>query len=103
MVKQRFLTLFRRWFFTVIKVIGPILLYQLFLSVRDHLRFVPLGTLDVLLGALAILLFVALVCGLWAWGEWAWAKLRRLRGFGSELRRCCRDYWSPQTVTTRKA
>ncbi len=103
MVKQRFLILFRRWSFTTTRVFGPIVLYQLFVSVREYLQFVPLSALHVLLGFLAILLSVALACGLWAWGEWAWAKLRRLRGFGSELKRCSRDYWKPQTAMTRKA
>ena len=41
MVKQRFRVLFRRWFFTVAKVCGPILLFELFVTVRQHFQYVP--------------------------------------------------------------
>jgi hypothetical protein len=103
MVKQRFLVLFRRWLFTVAKVFGPILLFEGFVLVRQYLQYAPLGVVELLLGALAILLLAALLCGLWAWGEWCWSKLRRLRGFVGELRQCSRSYWSPEAVKTNKA
>lgn len=103
MVKQRFLVLFRRWLFTVAKVCGPILLFEGFVLIRAHLQYAPLGFGDLLMGALTALAFTALLCGLWAWGEWWWSKLRRLRGFVSELRLCSRKYWSPQQVKTNKA
>ena len=83
MVKQRFLLLFRRWLFTVAKVFGPILLFELFVMVRQHFQYVPLSILDLLMGALVALLIAALLCWLWAWGEWWWSKLRRLRVFGA--------------------
>lgn len=103
MVKQRFLVLFQRWLVTVAKVFGPILLFEGFVSVRQYLQYVPLGILDLLMGALMALLLTALLCGLWAWGEWWWSKLRRLRGFVSELRLCSRNYWSPEPLKTKKA
>ena len=43
MVRQRFRVLFRRWFFTLAKVCGPILVYELFVLVRQHFQYVPLG------------------------------------------------------------
>jgi len=103
MVKQRFLVLFRRWLFTVAKMFGPILLFEVFALVRQYLQYAPLGVLDLLMGALMTLLLTALLCWLWAWGEWWWSKLRRLRGFVSELQQCSRRYWSPQAVKTNKA
>ena len=103
MVKQRFLVLFRRWLPAVVKVFGPILLFELFASVRHYLQYVPLGTLDLLMGVLMSLLLTAMLCALWAWGEWWWSKLRRLRRFVSELRQCSRMYWSPTPVKTKRA
>ena len=103
MVKQRFRVLFRRWFFTVAKVCGPILLYELFVLVRQHFQYVPLGLLDLLEGALVAFLLTALLCWLWALGEWMWSRLRRLRGFLSELQQCSRGYWKPEAVRTNKA
>ena len=103
MVKQRFLVLFRRWLFTMAKVFGPILLFEGFVLVREYLQYAPLRILDLLIGVLTALALTALLCGLWAWGEWWWSKLRRLRGFASELRQCSRNYWSPQQVKTNKA
>ena len=86
MVKQRFRVLFRRWHFTIVRVFGPILLFELFALVRQHFQYAPLSILDLLMGALMTLLITALLCWLWAWGEWWWSKLRRLRGFVSEVR-----------------
>ena len=103
MVKQRFLVLCRRWLFTMAKVFGPILLFEGFVFFREYLRYAPLSIWDLLMGVLTALALTALLCGLWAWGEWWWSKLRRLRGFASELRQCSRNYWSPQQVKTNKA
>lgn len=103
MVKQRFQVLFRRWLFTVMKVVGPVLLFELFVLVRQHFQYVPLSISDLLLGALLAFLLTALLCWLWALGEWLWSRLRRLRGFLSELRQCSRSYWSPEAVRTNKA
>ena len=52
MVKQRFRVLFRRWFFTVAKFCGPILLYELFVEVRRHFQYVRPSVSDLLMGAL---------------------------------------------------
>jgi hypothetical protein len=103
MVKQRFLVLFRRWLFTVSKVFGPILLFEVFLLVREHFQYAPLNILDLLTGALVTLLITALLCWLWAWGEWWWSKLCRIRGFVSEVLQCSRSYWGPGAVKTNKA
>jgi hypothetical protein len=103
MVKQRFRVLFRRWFFTVAKVCGPILLYELFVLVRQHFQYVPLGFLDLLEGTLVAFLLTALLCWLRALGEWMWSRLRRLRGFLSQLRQCSRSYWNPEAVRANKA
>jgi hypothetical protein len=103
MVKQRFLVLFRRCLFTAAKVFGPILLFEVFVLVRQCLQYAPLGILDLLMGVQATLLIIALVCLLWAWGEWWWSKLRRLSGFVSELRHGSRSYCRTGTVKTNKA
>ena len=103
MVKQRFRVLFRRWFFTVAKVCGSILLYELFVLVRQHFQYVPLSISDLLVGALLAFSLTAVLCWLWALGEWPWSKVRRLRGFLSELRQCSRSYWNPEAVWTNKA
>ena len=60
MVKQRFRVLFRRWFFTVAKVCGPILLFELFVLVRQHFQYVPLSISDLLMGALLAFLLTAI-------------------------------------------
>lgn len=103
MVKQRFLVLFRRWLFTVAKIFGPILLFEGFVLVRQYLNYAPLGFFDLLMGTLVTLLTTALLCWLWAWGDWCWSKLRRVRGLLSELRQCSRSYWYPEAVKTNKA
>ena len=103
MVKQRFRVLFRRWFFTVGKVCGPILLFELFVTVRQHFQYVPPSISDLLMGALLAFLLTALFCWLWALGEWLWFRLRRLRDFLGELRQCSRSYWNPEAVRTNKA
>ena len=103
MVKQRFRVLFRRWFFTLAKVCGSILLFELFVLVRQHFQYVPLGISDLLMGALSAFLLTALLCWLWALGEWTWSRLRRVRGFLCELRQCSRGYWNSEAVRTNKA
>ena len=103
MVRQRFRVLFRRWFFTVAKFYGPILLFELFALVRQRFNFAPLGMSDLLMGALSAFLLAALLCWLWALGEWTWSRLRRLRGFVSGVRQCSRSYWKPEAVRTSKA
>lgn len=103
MVRQRFRVLFRRWFFTVTRFCGPILLFELFALVRQHLHYVRIGMSDLLMGALLVFLLTAVMCWLWALGEWLWSRLRRFRGFLSELRQCSRSYWKPDAVNTNKA
>jgi hypothetical protein len=102
MVKQRFRVLFRRWFFTVGKFCGPILLFELFVLVRQHFQYVPLGYSDLLMGTLFAFLLTATLCWLWAMGEWMWSRLRRLRGFVSEPRQYSRSHWRPEAVRTNK-
>ena len=103
MVRQRFFVLFRRWAFTVARVLWPVFVFEVVVLVRQHLDYAPLGILDLLAGALAALLVTALLCLSWAWGEWWWSKLRRLRGFVGELRQCSRNYWIPEAVKAKKA
>jgi len=103
MVKQRFRVLFRRWFFTVAKVCGRILLFELFALVRQHFQYVPIGISDVLMGAILASLLTALLCWLWALGEWMWYRLRRLRGFLSGVLQCFRSYWKPDAARMNKA
>lgn len=103
MVKQRFLVIFRRWLVTLAKVLGPILLFEVLVSVRQYLQLAPLGILDLLTGVFVSLVLTASLCGLWAWGEWSWSKLRRIRGFANELRLCSRNYWSPEPVKAKRA
>ena len=79
MVKQRFRFLFRRWFFTVARVCGPILLYELLVLVWQYFRYAPLGLLDLLMGAFLAFLLTVLLCWLWALGEGTGSRLRRLR------------------------
>ena len=85
------------------EVLGPILLYELFVLVRQHFQYVPPSISDLLMGALLAFLLTALLCWLWALGEWLWFRLRRLRGFLGELRQCSRSYWNPEVVRTNKA
>src|SRR5581483_9351054 len=102
MVKQRFLVLFRRWLVTLAKVLGPILLFEVLLSVREYLQVAPLGILDLLTGAFVCLLLTASLCGLWAWGEWSWSTLRGIRGFANGLRLCSQNYWGPEPVEAKR-
>ena len=78
-------------------------MYELLVLVRQRFQYVPPSMSDLLEGALLAFLLTALVCWLWALGEWLWSKLRRLRGFLIELRQCSRSYWNPEAVRTNKA
>ena len=103
MVKQRFLTHFKPWLIAVSKAGALIVTYQLLDQIRIRLQRPPLDISDVMRAATIALLTLGLFCGLWAWGEWWWSKLRRLRGFVKELRLCSRNYWSPKPVEANKA
>jgi len=100
MVKQRFLTHFKPWLYAVIKVGGVIAGYQLFDQLRMRFQYAPLNIGDVVMATTVALFVLALVCGIWAWGEWFWFKLRRLRTFCSELKRAFFDIRRPRTVGT---
>ena len=78
MVKQRFGTLFRPRVITFAKVFGAILGYHLFRMAREYFQYLPLSLVELLMGAGGVLLTIALLCWLWAWGEWSWSKLDRL-------------------------
>ena len=103
MVKQRFRVLFRRWFFTVARVCGPILLYELLVLVWQHFRYAPFDLSVLQKGALLGFLLTASLCWLWAPGERTWSSVRRLRGFVDELWQCSRSYWKPVAVRINKA
>src|SRR5258708_32162904 len=62
MVKQRFLTHFKPWLFAVIRVVVPIVGYQLFNKPRTHLQYTPLNSLDGLLRPVVALFVTALPC-----------------------------------------
>ena len=79
MVKQRFLTHFKPWLVAVIKAGGLIVGYQTLDQIRSQLQYAPLDIGDVLKALTTALFALALLCGLWAWGEWCWFKLRRFR------------------------
>ena len=103
MVRQRFRVLFRRWFFTVAKVCAPILLFELYVLVRQHFQYVPLSMSDLLMAAFMTFLLTAVLCWLWALGEWLWSRLRRLTGFSSERQQCSGRYGKPEAVKVIKA
>jgi len=98
MVKQRFLTHFKPWLFAVIRVVGLIVGYQLFDKARTYFQYAPLNSVDVVVAATVAVLAISLLCGLWAWGEWCWFKLRRLRTFCSELKLVLNDVRRARTV-----
>lgn len=102
MVRQRFVTLFKPLAVTFAKVFVPILAYHLFGLAREYFHYLPISLLELLMAAGGVLVSIALGSVLWAWGEWQWSQLRRLRGFASALKRCSRDYWQPATVRTKK-
>ena len=100
MVKQRFLTHFKPWLYAVIKVGGVIVGYQLFDQLRMHFQHPPLNIADVVMAATVSVFGLTVLCGIWAWGEWCWFKLRRLRTYCSELKRALNDVRRPPTVGT---
>jgi len=102
MVKQRFLTHFKPWLFAVSKVVGLIVGYQLFDKTRTYLQYTPLNIVDVVVAATVALFAISLLCGLWAWGEWCWFKLRRLRQFCSELKQAFNNRRGPRTIRTSR-
>ena len=102
MVKQRFLTHFKPWLFAVSKVVGLIVGYQLFDEARAYLQYAPLNSVDVVVAATVALLAIGLLCGLWAWGEWCWFKLSRLRQFCSELKQAFNNRRGPRTIRTSR-
>jgi len=103
MVKQRFLTHFKPWLFAVTKVGGLIVAYQLFDATRTYLQYAPLNSVDVVVAATVALLAIGLLCGLWAWGEWCWFKLRSLRRFCGELKPAFNNRRRPRTVRTSRS
>jgi len=103
MVKQRFLTHFKPWLFAVIKVVGLIVGYQLFDKTRTYFQYAPLNSVDVVVAATVALLAISLLCGLWAWGEWCWFKLRSLRRFFSELKQAHNNRRRPRTIRTTRS
>ena len=102
MVKQRFLTHFKPWLFAVIKVVGLIVGYQFFDKTRTYFQYAPLNSVDVVVAATVALLAISLLCGLWAWGEWCWFKLRRLRRFCSELKQAFNNRRRLRTIRTSR-
>ena len=103
MVKQRFLTHFKPWLFAVIKVGGLIVGYQLFDQIRTYFQYAPLHIMDVVTASTIALLVIAMICGLWAWGEWCWFKLHRLRRSCRELKQALNNRWRPRTVRTSRS
>ncbi len=103
MVKQRFLTHFKPWLNAVIKVGGVIVGYQLCDQLRTYLQCSPLNTVDVVVAAIVALSLIGLLCMIWAWGEWCWFKLRRLRTSCSELKRLFNGAQSARRVANSQA
>lgn len=102
MIRQQFLRRFKPKLITILKVFGPILVFQLFGMAREHYEYPPLGMEEVLLTAGGALLAVALVLWLWALGEWSWLSMRRFRVFWSELWRFSRKYWTSGAAVATK-
>jgi hypothetical protein len=100
MVMQRFLTHFKPWLIAVTKAGALIVVYQLLDQIRARLQHPPLNTADVLMAATVALTALALLCGLWAWGEWCWFRLRRFRRFGTRLQLSFGDRRKLGTVRT---
>jgi len=103
MVKQRFLTHFKPWLFAVTKVVGLIVGYQLFDETRTYFQYAPLNSVDVVVAVTVALLAIGLLCGLWAWGEWCWFKLRRLRLSCRELKQAFNNRRRSRTVRTSRS
>jgi hypothetical protein len=102
MVRQRFRVLFRRWFFTLARVFGPILLFELFELVRQYFRYAPLSMSDLLMAAFWTFLLTAVLCWLWAVGEGLRYWLRRLRGFSRHRKQYSGSYWKPEAARVNK-
>jgi len=100
MVKQRFLTHFKPWLFAVGKAGALIVGYQLFDQIRIRLQRPPLDISDVLVAAAVAISVLALFCGLWAWGEWFWFRLRSFVRFSREFRLALRDHQSQRRLST---
>jgi hypothetical protein len=103
MVKQRFLTHFKPWLFAVTKIVGFIVGYQLLNATRTYFQYTPVNSVDVVVAATVALLVIGLLCGLWAWGEWCWFKLHRLRRSCRELKQALNNRWRPRTVRTSRS
>ena len=100
MVKQRFLTHFKPWLYSVIKVGGVIVGYQLFDQLRTCFQYAPFNIGDVVGTATGALFMIGLLCMIRAWAEWCWFRLRRLRTFCSELRLASIEVRRPRTEPT---
>ena len=98
MVKQRFLTHFKSWFFAVIKVTGLIVGYQLLDQIRSHFQYARLSIANVVLAATVTLFTIGLLCIVRAWGEWCWFKLHRLRWFCRKFDRISTERRYPQAT-----
>src|ERR1700721_1953092 len=103
MVKKRFMTNFKPWLFAVTKDVGLIVGDQLFDETRTYLQYAPLNSVDVVVAATVALLAISLLCGLWAWGEGCWFKLRSLRRLCSELNKAFNNRRRPRTVRTSRS
>ena len=100
MVKQRFLTHFRPWLIAVSKASALIVAYQLFDQVRARFQRPPLNISDVAAAAITAISALALLCGLWAWGEWCWFRLSRFRRWWSGANVGFANHRRPRTLGT---
>lgn len=96
MVKQRFLTHFKPWFFLVSKAGALIVSYQLLDQARRHLQYASFAISDVLKAITIVLVVLAGFCGLRAWTEWCWFKLRAFRTVSGEIRRAVKAHRNRQ-------
>jgi hypothetical protein len=103
MVMQRFLTHFKPWLIAVAKAGALIVVYQVLDQIRARLQHPPLNTADVLMVATVALAALALLCAVWAWGEWCCFRLRQFRRFGTRLRLAFGDRRKLGTVRTWQA
>jgi hypothetical protein len=101
MVKQRFLTHFKPWLFAVSKAGALIVAYQVLDQMRRRFQYAPFDISDVLKASTIALFTLALLCGLRAWGEWCWVKLRFLRRLGIEIGRFTDRHTAPQLSSAR--
>jgi hypothetical protein len=101
MVKQRFLRHFKPWLFAVSKAGALIVAYQILDQARRRFQCAPLDISDVLKTSTIALFTLALVCGLWAWGEWCCFKLRSLRRLGIAIGRFADRRTVPTLISAR--